>query len=67
MRMEVLLIPALGLALTWIGYGPLSHKRNPEAGFGLAIAGFLFRIAGPLLLVWAAMLGLFAMSMAGWI
>ena len=61
--MTIILIPLFGIALTWIGYGPLSRKKNPDAAFGLAIAGFVCRIAGPLLLVWAAMLGLFMISM----
>ena len=53
----------LGIAVTYIGYGPFSLKKNPAAGVGVAVIGFLFRLAGPLLLVWDALLWLFVISM----
>jgi hypothetical protein len=63
--MEIILIPLLGIAVTYIGYGPFSLKKNPTAGVGFAVIGFLFRLAGPLLLVWATLLWLFVISMSG--
>jgi hypothetical protein len=56
-----LLILLVGIGLTYLGYGPFSSKKNPTAG--LAVVGFLFRLAGPLLLVWDALLWLFVISM----
>ena len=49
---NLILIPLIGIAFTCVGYGPLSMKRNPEAGLCFAIVGFLFRLVGPLLIVW---------------
>lgn len=57
------LIFLLGIALSYIGYGPLSSKKNPAAGVGLVVIGFLFRLVGPLLLVWDACILLFIISM----
>jgi hypothetical protein len=61
--MEIILLPLLGIAVTYIGYGPFSLKKNATAGVGFAAIGFLFRLAGPLLLVWASLLWLFVISM----
>jgi Na+/melibiose symporter-like transporter len=63
-RSETILLPLLGIALTCIGYGPFSMKKNPSAGVGFAVIGFMFRLAGPLLLVAAILMGLFAFSMS---
>jgi hypothetical protein len=62
--MEIILIPLLGIAVTYIGYGPFSRKKNPTAGVGFAVIGFLFRLAGPLLIVWGILLWLFVISMS---
>jgi hypothetical protein len=61
--MQLILIPLIGIAVTYIGYGPLSRQRNPAQGAAVSLCGFLFRLAGPLLLVWAALLWLFVFSM----
>ncbi len=61
--MEVIRIPFLGAAVTYIGYGPLPLKKNPTAGIGLALIGFVFRLAGPLLLVWVLAILVFVISM----
>jgi hypothetical protein len=61
--MEIILIPLLGIAVTYIGYGPFSRKKNPTAGVGFTVFGYLLRLAGPLLLVWAGLLWLFVISM----
>ncbi len=53
----------LGISFSYLGYGPLSRKKNPTAGVGLVVIGFLLRLAGPLLLVWDALLWLFVISM----
>ena len=58
-----ILILLLGIALTYIGYGPLSLKKNPTAGVGFAAIGLLFRLAGALLLTWDIFLWLFVISM----
>ena len=58
-----LLILLLGVAVTYIGYGPFSKRKNPTAGVGFAATGFLLRLAGPLLLAWDACLAVFMMSM----
>ena len=58
-----ILILLLGIALTYIGYGPLSLKKNPTAGAGFAVIGLLFRLAGALLLTWDIFLWLFVISM----
>jgi hypothetical protein len=62
--MELVLIPLLGITWTYIGFGPLSRKKNPAAGGWFAVIGFLFRLAGPLLLVWAGLLWVFVISMS---
>jgi hypothetical protein len=61
--MEAILIPLLGVAATFIGYGPLSRKSNPASRFGLTSIGFLLRLVGPLLLVWTGAILIFAVSM----
>jgi hypothetical protein len=58
-----LLILRLSIAVTYIGYGPFSRKKKPAAGVGVVVVGFLFRLAGPLLLVWDDQLRLFVISM----
>ena len=63
--MEIILLPLLGIAVTYIGYGPFSWKRNPTAGVGFVLVGFLFRLTGPLLLVLASIWWLFVISMSG--
>jgi hypothetical protein len=62
--MEIILAPLLGIAVTYIGYGPFSRKRNPTAGTAWTTAGFLFRLAGPLLILWAISRWLFVISMS---
>ena len=57
----------LGISLSYLSYGPLSSKNNPKAGDFVVVVGFLFRLAGALLLVWAAFLWIFIFSMIGWI
>jgi len=44
-----ILIIVLGIALIYLGYGPLSRKKNPTAGVAFVIVGFLCRVAGPML------------------
>jgi hypothetical protein len=61
--MQLILIPLLGIAVTYFGYVPLSRHRNPAQRATVALLGFLLRLAGPLLLVWAASLWLFVFSM----
>jgi hypothetical protein len=58
-----LLILLFGIALTYIGFGPFSMKKNPTAGTGFAIIGLLLRLAGALLLTWDIFLWLFVISM----
>jgi hypothetical protein len=53
----------LGIVTTYLGYGPFSTRNNPTAGTLFAVIGFLFRFAGPLLLVWDALLWIFVISM----
>jgi len=60
---ELILIPVIGIVVTCVGYGPLSRKKNPEADVGFTILGFLFRLAGPLLIFSGALFWLFAWSM----
>jgi hypothetical protein len=62
--MEIILLPLLGVAVTYIGYGPFSLKKKPTPGVGFAVIGFVFRLSGPLLLVWAVLLWLFMISMS---
>jgi hypothetical protein len=59
-----LLILPIGIVITCIGYGPLSRKKNPTAGGFFIIVGFLFRVIGPLLIVWGAFFWVFLWSMA---
>jgi hypothetical protein len=63
-RLDLILIPLLGIAVTYIGFGPFSRKKNPKALVGFAAVGFLCRLAGPLLLLWAILLWLFVNSMS---
>jgi hypothetical protein len=51
----------VGAGFSYVGYGPLSLKRNPTAGAGFAAAGFLFRLAGPLLIIVALTVSLWRM------
>jgi hypothetical protein len=45
-----ILILIVGLGLAYVGFGPLSFNRHPGQGAGLAVAGFLCRLAAiPLL------------------
>jgi hypothetical protein len=62
--LDLFLIPVLGIAVSYLGYGALSRKKNPQAGVALATIGFPCRVAGPLLLVWAILLWLFVISMS---
>ena len=48
---DAILMLLIGIGLTFLGYGPLSLKRNPAVGGSLAIVGYLFRLAGPLLVL----------------
>jgi hypothetical protein len=41
----------VGIALAFVGYGPLSLRRHPKAGSGVAIAGFFVRLAALLLII----------------
>ncbi|MGA2256139.1 MAG: hypothetical protein ABSG53_15940 [Thermoguttaceae bacterium] len=52
---ELVLMPLIGIVVTCIGYGLLSRKKNPTAGVGYTTLGFLFRVAGPLLIRLAAL------------
>jgi hypothetical protein len=63
MATDPTLILLLGIGLTYVGYGPFSMKNNPTAGSLFAVIGFLFRLAGPLLLVWDVFLWIFIISM----
>jgi hypothetical protein len=54
-----ILILLVGIGLSFVGYGPLSLKKNPKAGIVFAVVGFVFRLAGPLLLFWGVLVGLF--------
>ncbi len=58
-----ILILVLGSGLSYLGWGPLSARKNPSAGVGFVVFGFLFRLAGGLLLVREALLLLFMISM----
>jgi hypothetical protein len=64
-RMETnpILLLLLGISVTYIGYGPLSLKKNPTAGSCFAVIGFLLRLAGPFLLIWDVLLWIFVVSM----
>ncbi len=42
---EILLILFAGAGLALIGYGPLSMKKHPAAGVGMAVTGFVVRLA----------------------
>jgi len=64
LRTNPILILILGIGLTYLGYGPLSLKKNPEAGAAFAVIGTLLRLAGPSFLVWDAFLWLFVISMS---
>jgi hypothetical protein len=58
-----ILILVLGIGLSYLGFGAFSKKKNPTAGASVAVFGFLFRLAGSLLLVWGVILCLFVISM----
>ena len=47
----IILILLFGIGVSYVGYGPLSLKKNPTAGAGFAIVGFILRLAGPLILI----------------
>ena len=57
------LILSLGVGWSYLGYGPLSRRKNPKASVALAGIGLLCRLAGPLLLLWAGCILLFIISM----
>ncbi len=59
METSPILILLLGLGLTYVGFGPLSRKRDPTAGDGVAVIGFLARLAGMLLVIVGGLLWLF--------
>ena len=40
------LILAVGIAICVVGFGPLSYRKHPEAGFAFAVVGFLIRLVG---------------------
>ncbi len=42
---------AVGIIITALGFGEFSHRKYPELGEGFVILGFLFRILGPLILI----------------
>lgn len=58
-----ILVLFLGVGLSYLGYGPLSLRRNPTLGVAFAGIGFLCRLAGTLLLLWDGCLLLFIISM----
>ena len=64
METNPILILLLGIAVTYIGFGPLSLKKNPTAGVGVAVIVYLLRMAGALLLTWAIFLWVLVISMS---
>ena len=64
LKTSPILILLLGIGLSYLGYSTFSLKKDPTAGVTFAVAGFLFRLAGPLLLVYGALLWLFVISMS---
>jgi hypothetical protein len=52
-----ILMLVLGICLTYLGFGPFSSKQKPT------FVGFLFRLVGLVILLWAALLWLFVISM----
>jgi hypothetical protein len=36
----------VGFAISSVGFGSLSYRKHPEAGYGLIIAGFFVRLIG---------------------
>jgi hypothetical protein len=52
----IILILLVGIGSIYLGYGPLSLKKNPKAGAGFAVVGFLLRVVGPLFLAFGLML-----------
>lgn len=61
--MHPIMMLLIGIAVTSIGYGPLSLKKHPAPGPAFVLIGFLFRLAGPLILVWDSLFWIFAISM----
>jgi multisubunit Na+/H+ antiporter MnhB subunit len=54
-----ILILIVGLGLAYAGFGPLSLKKHPGQGNGLAVVGFLCRLAAiPLLAAAVAILAI---------
>jgi len=49
----VVMIVGIGICL--VGFGRLSSRKHPEAGIVFAVAGFLLRFLGPLLIVYGLM------------
>lgn len=60
---EMLLMPLLGMLMTYLGYGPCSSKKNPTAGLAFVCIGFLLRLGGTLLLLLTILWLLFTCSM----
>lgn len=64
-RIAPLLIPLLGAAFTYFGYGPFSKRRNPNAGAGLIVLGLALRLIGALFLTLSIPILIFMLSMTG--
>jgi hypothetical protein len=60
---EILMMPLLGMLMTYLGYGPCSSQRNPTAGLAFVCIGFLLRLVGTLLVLLTILWLLFAYSM----
>ena len=52
------IILAFGLGICAVGFGPLSYRKHPEAGFGFVVLGFLVRLVG---------LGIVALGLILWL
>ena len=50
-----------GSGFTWLGFGPLSRRRLASPGVASAALGFVCRVSGLLLLLWAACIVIFSM------
>jgi hypothetical protein len=48
----------VGIAICAVGFGPLSFRKHPEAGYAFVILGFLIRLVG---------LGIVAFGMILWL
>jgi hypothetical protein len=59
-----LLILPIGIAISFVGFGPLSRRKNPTASTAFLTAGLIFRLAGAVLIAWGAFYWIFVFSMA---